>query len=60
VVRERDLLARERVDPGSHAFGLAAIVHEDQRRARRADALEHERRDGGPHRSRDIAQIGDR
>ena len=45
VVRQRDLLAGERVDARGHLLGLRAVVDEDERRARVADVLEHERRD---------------
>ncbi len=40
VVRKRELLAGERVDPRRHLLGLRAIVDEDERRARGAHVLE--------------------
>ena len=57
VVRQRDFLAGERVHARGHPLGLAAIVHEDQRRARAANALEHERRNRRPDRAVDVREV---
>ena len=54
VIGKRDLLAGERVDPRRHLLGLRAVVDEDERRARVAHVLEHERRDRRPDRPPDV------
>ena len=60
VIRQRELLAGERVDARRHLLGLRAIVDEHERRARGAHVLEHQRRDRRPDRSADVREIFDR
>ena len=60
VVGERELLAGQRIDARRHLLGLRAVVHEDERRARGAHVLQHERRDRRPDRAADVGEILDR
>ena len=55
VVRARNLLLRELVEPQREPLGETAVVDEDDRRAVRTDELDQRRVDRGPDRARLVA-----
>src|SRR5581483_8973720 len=57
VVRTRHFLLRQLVQPKREPLGEPAVVHEHDRRAMRADELEHRRIDGRPDGARVVALL---